>query len=179
MLCQLHTTQKNTQFIFPSHLISRINWRWKIGDWSYLFLVHLFVSQSGTNSSMLWILLYCNPKRKHYCVFSYYFPAAWPASSHLTAGESTRASSGIKCSCHCFPYRPYWWPQRLSTWGSFCLWRRAWSCWWRKQRKFIIAMPDQNQCEPCWSEERWLPRAGHGDLSHRRKIKQYKPNLNI
>lgn len=42
MLCQLHTTQKNTQLTLPSHLISRIKWTWKIGDWSYLSLVHLF-----------------------------------------------------------------------------------------------------------------------------------------
>lgn len=79
-LCQLHTMQKNTQFNLPSHLISRINSRWKIGDLSYLSLVHLFISQSGKSSCMLSIVLFCNSKRKYCSVFFLLFSCslAWP-----------------------------------------------------------------------------------------------------
>lgn len=121
-LCQLHTMQKPTQFNLPFRLISRVNCWWKIGDWSFLSLVHSFISQSRTSRWMLFILLFCNSKRKYYCVFFLLFSCslAWPGPhncwQHHKAKQwdKTWMANGFATASHTGPTASLLWGNSVS-----------------------------------------------------------------
>lgn len=178
MLCQLHLAQKNTQFTFPSHLISRIKWRWKIGGQSYLSLVHLFVSQRRTSSSVLLNLLHCNSKRKHYwlcLLFSYSLACPEPLDCWQRRKgkqwEKTQPANVLATASHTGPTCLSSWDLSVSG-GTYHPADKG------NKESSLLQCQIKTNANPNGQKGNDSAELAVTDLSHHRKIEQYNPNLN-
>lgn len=121
-------------------------------------------------------------KKEMLLCFFLLFSCSLACLEHTTAGESMRASTGIKrgwqISCRCFPHRSYWWPLHLLSGGLSVSGGTYHPADKGNKESSSLQCQIKTSVNPDAQKGKDSPELAMTTLSQCRKIEQYNPNLN-